>query len=107
MLRTIRLLTDADRAALIACCLQWSRYIEATRKLRLTGMVVQSPSGYPIPNPYIGIANRSLLLCTRLWVELGLTPSSRSRVKEAPSREPDAFAEFDQPFPGTPVPGTH
>lgn len=102
MLLEIRLLTDADRASLIACCLQWSRYLEATKKVRLTGMFVEASSGYPIPNPYIGIANRALLLCTKLWIELGLTPSSRSRVKEAPAREPDAFAEFDEPLrPGT------
>lgn len=106
MLLQIKLLTDADRASLIACCLMWSRYLDATQKLRLTGMVVQSPNKFPIPNPYLGIANRALALCTKLWVELGLTPSSRSRVKEAPTREPDAFDEFDRPLPtgatGTP-----
>jgi len=64
-------------------------------------MVVRSPSGYPMPNPYIGISNKALGNCLKLWVELGLTPSARARVSTAPgfSGEDDVFAEFDEPTP--------
>jgi len=98
MLRTAAVLTEADRGALIALCQQWSRYLEANRNVALAGMVVRAPSGYPMPNPYIAIANKALVNCTRLWAELGLTPSARTRVTKAPSFEPpaDAFAEFDE-----------
>jgi P27 family predicted phage terminase small subunit len=85
MLRTARQITEAERASLVALCQQWSRYLEANSKAAATGMVIKSPSGYPMPNPYLGIANRALAHCTKLWAELGLTPSSRSRVAATPA----------------------
>lgn len=84
LLEAARVTTEADRGSLIALCLSWSQYLEATQKIRASGMVVKTPNDYPIPNPYIAIANRALGHCTKLWVELGLTPSSRSRVSTTP-----------------------
>lgn len=82
MLRQARQVTEADRGALIALCLEWGRYIDATKKVQQSGMVVKAPkSGYPMPNPYLAIATRALAGCNKLWPELGLTPSSRSRVR--------------------------
>ena len=83
MLRQARQVTEADRGPLIALCLEWGRYIEATRKTQTLGPVVKSPSGYPMTNPYLSIATRALANCNRLWPEMGLTPSSRSRVTAA------------------------
>jgi P27 family predicted phage terminase small subunit len=94
MLRLARQVTDADRSALLALCLEWSRYLEAMQKVKTTGMVVQAPSGYPIPNPYLSIATKALSGCHKLWPELGLTPSSRSRVKvlgAAPASRAEQF----------------
>jgi P27 family predicted phage terminase small subunit len=85
MLRTARQVTDAERGSLIALCQQWSRYLDANSKAAAAGMVIKSPSGYPMPNPYLGIANKALNHCTKLWAELGLTPSSRSRVAATPA----------------------
>lgn len=97
MLQKARQITDADRAALVALCLEWSRYLDAITKVRQSGMVIQTPNGYPIPNPYLGIATRALAGCTRLWPELGLTPSSRSRVGITAPPTADPFTEFDAP----------
>jgi len=98
ILRKSKVVTQGDRGALLSLCQQWSRYLEANRSVSTAGMVVRSPSGYPMPNPYIAIANRALSMCVKLWAELGLTPSSRSRVQTT-SEDPnaDAFAEFDVP----------
>lgn len=99
MLRKSRTVTDADRSALLALTLEWERYLDATDKVSTLGMVVKAPSGYPITNPYLSIARSALAACSRLWPELGLTPSSRSRVKAAPDApENDPFAEFDVPI---------
>jgi P27 family predicted phage terminase small subunit len=100
MLRRCRQITEADRAALIALCLSWSRYLEATTRVRKLGMITPSRNGYPMQNPYLAIAKGALVECTRLWAELGLTPSSRSRVKvdgDGPGPEGDPFSEFDAP----------
>jgi P27 family predicted phage terminase small subunit len=103
LLRKAHAISEGDRASLLALCQQWSRYLEANKHAARTGMVVKSPSGYPMPNPYIGISNKALGNCVKLWVELGLTPSARSRVTVTPgaSYPDDAFAEFDAPLPTT------
>lgn len=103
MLTRCKQITEADRAALIALCIEWSRYLDATQKVAVLGLVVKAPSGYPITNPYLPIATKALANCNKLWPELGLTPSSRSRVK--PDGAPpggDAFSEFDIPVPLAP-----
>ena len=102
LLKRARAITDGDRASLVALCQQWSRYLLALANITDKGMVIRSPSGYPMPNPYIGISNKALGNCVKLWAELGLTPSARSRVTTTPlGRSPDAidpFAEFDDPL---------
>jgi len=97
MLAKARQITDADRAALLALCLEWARYLDATAKAKTSGLVVQTPNGYPIPNPYLSIATKALAGCQRLWPELGLTPSSRTRVGMVPAAADDPFTEFDKP----------
>jgi P27 family predicted phage terminase small subunit len=102
MLKRAQAITDGDRGALVALCLSWARYLDANKKVRAAGMVVRAPSGYPMPNPYIAIANKALGNCVKLWVELGLTPSARTRVKTTGGMGPiapdDPFHEFDDPL---------
>jgi P27 family predicted phage terminase small subunit len=106
MLRRCRQITEADRSALIAVCLEWARYLDATSKV--TAMVITTQTGYPMPNPYLSIATKALTGCTRLWAELGLTPSSRSRVVvDGPGPAGDAFSEFDAPPPLAARPTEH
>jgi P27 family predicted phage terminase small subunit len=98
MLRTARQVTAADRSAMIALCMEWDRYLVAMAHVKKAGMVVKAPGGYPMTNPYLAIATRALGNCSRLWPELGLTPSSRSRLHvDGPGPDGDAFSEFDQP----------
>lgn len=101
MLRQCRQITEADRSSLVALCIEWSRYLKAMTTVRAEGFIVKAPSGYPITSPYLSVANRALANCGRLWAELGLTPSSRSRVQvpDGPGPGGDAFSEFDEPPP--------
>jgi P27 family predicted phage terminase small subunit len=43
--------------------------------------MVRSPSGYPIQNPMLAIANKAQEQCLKILAEFGLTPSSRSRIR--------------------------
>lgn len=105
MLRKCRQVTEADRGALIACCVEWAHYRKAVEN-RLPE-IIKAPSGYAMPNPWIAISNRALAALVKLWAELGLTPSSRSRVTaEGPGPGGDAFSEFDEPVPPRAAP-TH
>src|SRR5262245_3685380 len=54
------LFTEIDRAALAAYCQCYARWVEAERAIGEVGTLVKAPSGYPIPHPYFGIANRAM-----------------------------------------------
>jgi P27 family predicted phage terminase small subunit len=79
-LNGIGLLTQADRAALAAYCQAYGRWVEAERKLAETPTLLKTPAGYVQPSPWLGIASKQLELMAKFMVELGLTPSSRSRL---------------------------
>lgn len=100
LLHRIRQVTEAERTVLIALCEQWSVYRTAHAKVADLGMIVKSPSGYPMTNPYLSVANKALQHCAKLWAELGLTPSARSRVRtdEDLGGAADDFAAFDKPL---------
>jgi P27 family predicted phage terminase small subunit len=108
MLRKCKQITEADRSALIALCIEWDRYLEA--RGRAYPRIVIARSGYQMPNPWISIQTKALAACLKIWAELGLTPSSRSRVvADGPPPGGDQFSEFDEPLPLGPgeEPPTH
>jgi P27 family predicted phage terminase small subunit len=103
LLRQAAAITAGDRSALLALCLEWDRYLSAMAEIAKLGLVIQTKTGYPMANPYLPVATKALAACNRLWPELGLTPSSRARIKTAPiAPGDDAFAEFDLPMPPSP-----
>lgn len=92
------LLTIVDRAALAAYCAAYSRWANAEENLQKFGSVIKSPkSGFPIANPYVGIANTSLTLMRQFLTEFGMTPASRSRIAVADGNNgDDPFSTFMQ-----------
>jgi P27 family predicted phage terminase small subunit len=93
------LLTNVDRAALAAYCSSYARWAEAEENVQKFGTVIKSPkSGFPIQNPYVGVANTALEQMRRWAVEFGMTPSSRSRIHVENSGgsggNEDAFTNF-------------
>jgi len=95
MLRACKLATEAERTGLIALCQQWSRYLEAQDNIRTLGMLIKTPKGIPIANPYLAIADKALAHCHRLWVELGLTPAGRARITALPDHSPQDGGKWD------------
>ena len=87
-------LTVADRAAFAAYCQAYSRWAEAERKLAETPMLIKAPSGYPQQSPWLSIANRQMELMARFAVEMGLTPSARTRVAVADREDQSPTIEF-------------
>ena len=81
------LLTSIDRAALSGYCCAYSRWVTAEAQIAQFGLVVKAgKSGYPIPSPFVGIANVALDHMRKFCIEFGLTPSSRSKVQGAPQQ---------------------
>jgi P27 family predicted phage terminase small subunit len=81
LLTPIGLMTSADTRALEVYSETYATWKEATMKVSASGMVVKSPNGYPIQNPYLSIANQAAKRMQSLLSEFGMTPSSRTRFE--------------------------
>ena len=97
-LNLIGLLTMIDRAALAAYCQAYGRWVEAERKLTETPPLLKTPAGYVQLSPWLTIANKERELMARFMVELGLTPSSRSRlaIQVPTGAKPWEYDEWDK-----------
>lgn len=102
MLGAARVITAGDRDLLLLYCQALSHKQDAQLQLRKVGLVVASAKDKTIyaRNPFFTPWRFTALLIAKLAAELGLTPSSRSRVKADgdpmfPNSDDD-FAEFDE-----------
>jgi len=74
-------ITRNDRALAIAHCDLWANYrAQLVEAAKLPPVVAVGPQKHPMPNPARVMSNKTLQLLVRVDAELGLTPSSRSRV---------------------------
>jgi P27 family predicted phage terminase small subunit len=76
---------------------RWSQATEELNELRRTKgksvLVVGTKTGYPMQNPLIGIINTAADQMRKFGVELGLSPSSRTRLSANPQK-PEINDEF-------------
>jgi P27 family predicted phage terminase small subunit len=90
LLDTLGLLTQIDRAALAMYCEAWGRWVEAEDCLKRYGVMVKSPSGFPMQSPYLAVANKAIEQMRGLLSEFGMSPASRTRISVEPLSEEDA-----------------
>ena len=88
------IMTNLDQDALELYCEAYAKWADANDKLRTHGMVVKAPSGYPIPSPYLSIANKAFEQLRQMMIEFGMTPSSRTRIKAEPRKTENDFDGF-------------
>ena len=76
-------LKPVDSTVLAAYCTCYSRWVKAEEGVQKIGLIVKSPkSGFPIQNPLVGLANKTLVEMRKLLVEMGMTPAARSKMKD-------------------------
>ncbi len=94
--KELGVITKLDMAVLAQYCEAYSKWAQAERMIQEKGMIFTLPAktktfkdgtveksggGFPIMNPYFHIANKAKDQMIKAAIELGITPSSRSRVK--------------------------
>lgn len=82
------MLTALDRAALAAYCGAYALWAEATEAIGKHGVMIKSPTGFPIQSPYLSIANRQAEIMMRIASEFGFTPASRGRISTPSMEDP-------------------
>lgn len=98
MLYALRLLSEADVAALTAYCQAWAIHKQATEALNLMaksdavtkGLLIKTTNGNAIQNPLLGIANKAANDMVRFAAEFGMTPSARARINAPKGEETQA-----------------
>lgn len=81
MLRRAGVISVVEKSALIAMVQQWSRYIDAQKEIMENGSVIDGGEKTgPIVSPHVAVGDKALTHCLKLWVEMGLTPSGRSKL---------------------------
>ena len=90
------LLTPLDANTLAAWAVAADLFWRAQEGLAKTGILVKSPSGYPMQSPYLPIINKQMQLMSRAAAEMGFTPASRARVAVAPEAGEGEFDPWDQ-----------
>lgn len=98
-LSDLGLLTRLDKTVFAIYCSSWSTWKEASEKLAKSGLLLRPASGNRDGKPFIvndllrvqREAENQMLKCL---VEMGMSPSSRSRIKVPPPKEKNPFEEF-------------
>jgi P27 family predicted phage terminase small subunit len=86
-LEPLGLLSNLDKAVFASYCQAFSTWAQATKKVHEQGLVFKAPNGMPMMNPYLPIVNKANEQMLKALIELGMSPSSRSRIKvEAPAK---------------------
>ena len=92
LLFKIGLITKIDRPALACYCQAYGRwrvaeveFAKLAARADNAGFLMRTISGNWIQNPMLNVANRAMADTMRYAVELGLTPSARTRINADPT----------------------
>jgi P27 family predicted phage terminase small subunit len=77
--------TECDRAAFLAYCYAWGQFVEATAAASGQPLTITTVRGAVQVNRVHERVDRTFKVFLRIAVDLGLTPSSRSRVTSRPA----------------------
>lgn len=91
---TAKILTRLDLGALASLCEAWSSWRSALATIAKEGQTFDSESGEPRKHPAVTIAEKSHATILAIQDKLGLTPSSRQRLRVEPSG--DGHDELDK-----------
>lgn len=81
VLTKVRMLTEADLAAIAVYCQAYGRWVEAEKLVKAKGFTTVTDKGNVIQRPEVGIANTAMRDIVSFAKEFGMTPSSRSNIK--------------------------
>ena len=94
-LTALGLLTELDRTALTAFCVAWAHLREAEAAVQRDGLTVPGYRGAPRKHPALTVINQATQQLRAWALELGLTPSARSRLDLPPPEDDDAEDDLD------------
>lgn len=95
-LTKMKVLTPTDGITLEGLCVAYSRAQRADAMVKLKGLVVEKYDGSLAANPAVAMSLKAWAEVRKFAQEFGLTPSSRTNVREVPD-EPEAKDNEETP----------
>jgi len=80
ILLAVRILTDADLAALAHYCASYDLWCRVQEQLNSTSVLSAGQGGVLVPNPLVRMARDAAKQCLDFAREFGLTPCARARL---------------------------
>lgn len=97
------ILTIADRDAFASYCTLHGRHVQAEWMVHREGSLTITPNGHKQVSPWLTISRDALTLKKQYAAELGLTPSSRSRIGATPPKAENTQADTPPATTDTPA----
>ncbi len=94
LLDGVGIITRVDVKCLLLWCNTWSQYRESDKALVKNGVIMLTNNGSPIQSPHVNIVNNCRATMLKLLAEMGLTPSSRTKVHALPVEMKDKASLF-------------
>lgn len=98
LLLGMRVLSEADRAAVAMYCQAWARWVAAEEQIAALAasdqLVTSTENGYPVASPWLSISSNAAKQLKSLAAELGLTPSARSKVTTIAEADQDELGKL-------------
>jgi P27 family predicted phage terminase small subunit len=83
------ILTRVSLSLFVMYCIEVAVYFDAMERVYKESFVLVNKQGNFVPNPWIKIANDSLMATVRIATEFGITPASASKVNAINPGESD------------------
>lgn len=80
--------------ALACYCSAWSRWLLASAEVDRLGLVIKSPQGFAVGNPFLAVAEKAQRQVRQWGAELKITPKSRSARQPADDPAADPFVRI-------------
>ena len=87
-------ITHADMSLLAVYCQAWDHWYDATEKLQQARPLTNGKSGFPVVSPLMRLHVMATATLRMAWQELGLSPTSRVRLRADISPPKDSLEEF-------------
>ncbi len=94
MLSAIKVIKAPEAALLAAYCGAFADFYKLSELSKGKGFIVKAPNGCPMISPLFQALSKARTEMVRLMAELGITPSSRSRVAAEKEEESDPLDDF-------------
>lgn len=97
------LITKVDVASLMAVCMEWGRYCEASDILAAQGLQIEEEiynnkgdivGTKTVTNPLIRVVSDAFKNYKSMCVEFGMTPASRTKIAAPDQKNNDGFEDF-------------